>query len=123
SWRVFGKCAHRLRSTLTPRRSSSLSSTVFNIAAQPPQPVDALVQPLRSASVTAPSLMASQISPLLTLWQEQIVAVSGNASLGAAAAPSLAGRVSDAGSGASPIPLSTYCSKVAENCLAPTRMG
>ncbi len=59
SWRVNGKCAQRLLSTLTPRDSSSCSTTDLSSAAQPPQPVLALVAVFTSPSARQPASMAS----------------------------------------------------------------
>ena len=66
----------------------------------------AAVQDFTSASEQQPPSMALMMSPLLTLWQEQIIAVSGKASgPSAGAAPLCCGRMSDAGSLGSSMPL------------------
>ncbi|MNH45225.1 hypothetical protein D3C79_1076120 [compost metagenome] len=56
--------------------------------------------------------MALQIAPLLTLWQEQMVALSGKASAPKVGAPAVCGRINAAGSAGRAMPFCTYCSKV-----------
>ena len=59
-----------------------------------------------------PPSMAEQIAPLLTLWQEQIMAVSGSASAPRTGAPSDSGRINVDGSAGRAMPFCAYCSRV-----------
>ncbi|MNE91967.1 hypothetical protein D3C80_1896420 [compost metagenome] len=65
----------------------------------------------RPRSVQPPS-MAEQMAPLVTLWQEQTVAVSGKAPGPRVGAPSDEGRISAAGSEGNAIAFCMYCSSV-----------
>src|ERR1700712_3288913 len=112
SWRVKAKCSHRLLSTATPRAVSSCSNTLLSSAEQPAQPVAALVQALIPARSVQPPSMAEQIAPLLTLWQEQMVALVGRGAAPKGGAPSLWGRIRLDGSAGSAMPFCAYCSRV-----------
>ncbi|MCY1428523.1 hypothetical protein D9M71_444100 [compost metagenome] len=59
-----------------------------------------------------PLSMAEQMAPLVTLWHEQMVAVSGKASAPRLGAPSDTGRISDDGSAGKAMPFCTYCNRV-----------
>ena len=56
--------------------------------------------------------MAEQIEPLVTLWHEQMVAVSGSAAGPSVGAPSDDGRIRLAASLGKAMPFCMYCSKV-----------
>ncbi|MNR08002.1 hypothetical protein D3C85_1241380 [compost metagenome] len=71
-----------------------------------------MVQALTPATSLQPPSMAEQMAPLLTLWQEQTVAVAGSASAPRAGAPSPTGRIRLAGSAGSLMPFCTYCNRV-----------
>ncbi len=96
--------------------------TCLTSALQPPQPVAALVQLFTAPISPAPATTAAQISALLTLWHEQICALSGSAATPSpfAGAPLLTGRISVSGSAGSAMPFSIICSSVAYSLLSPT---
>ena len=88
-----------------PRAASSWSKTFLSSAAQPPQPVLALVVPLTAPRSSQPASMAALMAPLVTLWHEQMVALSGRASGPSAGAGSLEGTINEAGSAGRSRPL------------------
>src|SRR5688500_577402 len=63
SARDCSKCSHSALDSATPDCSSSF----LIIGTQPPQEVPALVQPFTAGISQAPSAMAPQMAPLLTL--------------------------------------------------------
>src|SRR5229473_5898494 len=79
SLRENAKCSQIWLLTATPRRLSSVFKTCVTSGAHPPQELAALVHCLSAPIVLAPPAMAAHRSPLLTLLQEQICAVSGSA--------------------------------------------
>jgi hypothetical protein len=92
--------------TLTPARFSSAFKRSVTSGTQEPQVVPALVQLFTApTAVSFWSRIAPQMSPLLTLLQEQICAASGSAVTPrpAGRSPFPAGRISISGSGGSPI--------------------
>src|SRR5690606_20060456 len=86
-----------------------------------PQPVLALVDDLISPREQQPPSMASTMLPLLTLWQEQMVAARGSAAGPSfVAPPATAGRIRDSGLAGRSIPFRKYCSRVSESSQYPT---
>ncbi|MCY1441328.1 hypothetical protein D9M71_576400 [compost metagenome] len=71
-----------------------------------------MVQPLTAAKSLQPLSIAAHTAPLLTLWQEQMVALSGSASAPKAGAPPPCGRISAAGSAGRAMPFWAYCNRV-----------
>ncbi|MOA01285.1 hypothetical protein D3C78_1206800 [compost metagenome] len=108
--------------TTTPRCCNSCSISCFTSAEQPPQPVPALVQAFTAAKSPQPCSTASLISPLLTLWQEQICAVAGKAETPSAfgAAPAVAGKIRLSGVVGNGRQLSIICCSVLYSALSPT---
>jgi hypothetical protein len=70
SARLCSKCSQRDLDSSTPESTSSF----LTVGRQPPHVVPALVQLLRDARSQAPSAMAEQIAPLVTLLHEQMTA-------------------------------------------------
>src|SRR6478735_12327358 len=76
SARLCSKCSQRALDSSTPESTSSF----LTVGRQPPQVVPAFVHPLIAARSQAPSAIAQQIEPLVTLLHEQMTASSGSAS-------------------------------------------
>ena len=114
SVRVCAKCSHSALLICTPLSASN----VFSSGTHEPHPVPAFVHAFTPATSVSPSaLIESQIAPLLTAWQEQTCAESGNAP---DAAPSPSGEISVSGSPAISVPTSGRSS--ANLDASPTRM-
>src|SRR6478735_10422489 len=113
SARLCSKCSHRALDSSTPESTRSF----LTVGRQPPQVVPALVQPLMVARSQAPSAIAPQIAPLVTLLHEQMTASSGSASAPSSAP---AGEMSAPGSPGTSRP--TYALSVVYADASPTRM-
>jgi len=109
--------------TTTPCAASCCYITCLTSALQPPQPVAALVHCFIAPMSVAPALTAWQISALLTLWQEQICALSGSAATPRAfgALAEGAGKISASGLAGSALPFRNLCTNAAWVPAAPPR--
>src|SRR5690242_4829301 len=114
SWREYGKCSQMWLLTATPLRASSDLMICVTSEAQPPQELAALLCFFMPPMVTTPASTAAQMSPLLTLLQEQICAEAGSAAtpMPALSAPSPGATSNDSGRDGSAMLFSMSCNQV-----------
>src|SRR5437588_7836366 len=99
---LCSKCSQSALDCSTPQ----LVSSCLSEGTQEPHPVPALVHALSAGTSAQPcSVTAAVIAPLVTAWQAQICASSGNAPTPKPPPPP-AGAISEAGSAASSLPTS-----------------